>query len=148
MKLEDEIQQHKGFRNQKQKAVVNVLFTHAWVTEKFRELMKPYDLTHQQFNVLRILRGSLPDPLSTSCIRNRMIDKMSDASRIVDRLCKKELVVRVQSEKDRRLVEVRISDKGSALLATMDHHDMDEITVNLSDAELAQLNALLDKMRG
>jgi DNA-binding MarR family transcriptional regulator len=77
-----------------------------------------------------------------------MIDKMSDASRIVDRLCKKELVVRVQSAKDRRLVEVRISDKGLALLATMDHHEMDEITANLTDAELTQLNALLDKLRG
>jgi DNA-binding MarR family transcriptional regulator len=149
MKLEDEIQQIKGFTSEHQKALVNIMFTNGWAEEKLRMYLKPFDLTQQQFNVLRILRGSLPKPLSTSCIRTRMIDKMSDASRIVDRLCKKQLVIRIQSPVDRRLVEVRISEKGLALLDAMDGEQLDHKTiVNLSNEELVQLNSLLDKLRG
>lgn len=149
MKLEDEIQQVKGFSSERQKALINIMFTHGWVTDRFRCVMKPFDLTHQQYNVLRILRGSGTAPLSTSCIRHRMIDKMSDASRIVDRLCKKELVVREQSPVDRRLVEVRISDKGLELLdrIDVDKKNLDSLTGNLTESEYAQLNQLLDKLR-
>jgi DNA-binding MarR family transcriptional regulator len=149
MRLEDEIRQVKGFSSERQKALVNILFTHSWITERFREHLTPFGLTQQQYNVLRILRGSLPEPMSTSCIRVRMIDKMSDVSRIVDRLCKKELVVRIQSPVDRRLVDVRISEKGLHLLSKMDEERLDRNTiVNLNDQELIQLNQLLDKLRG
>lgn len=149
MRLEDEIRQVKGFSSEQQKALVNILFTHGWVTERFREYLRPFGLTQQQYNVLRILRGSQPDPMSTSCIRVRLIDKMSDVSRIVDRLCKKELVVRVQSPVDRRLVDVRISEKGLGLLSRMDDEELDQNTiVNLTNEELRQFNTLLDKLRG
>ncbi|MDX1686291.1 MAG: MarR family transcriptional regulator, partial [Saprospiraceae bacterium] len=95
MKIEEAIKQTKPFRNLYQKAMVNLLYTSNWVEERLRELIKPYDITIQQYNVLRILRGS-GKPLTTSVIRERLIDKMSDTSRMVDRLCKKGLVDRRQ----------------------------------------------------
>jgi DNA-binding MarR family transcriptional regulator len=150
MRLEDEIKQVKPFRNERQRAMVNIMFTSGWVEDRLREFMKPFGLTQQQFNVLRILRGSEPDPLSTSCIRDRMIDRMSDASRIVDRLVKKGLVNRVQCPRDRRLVEVRISEQGLELLQRIDTQQefMHSNIGNLSESEMQQLNSLLDKLRG
>ncbi len=150
MKLEEELKQVRPFSNERQKAMVNIMFTNGWVNDQFRDFMKSYDLTQQQYNVLRILRGSEPKPLSTSCIRDRMIDRMSDASRIVDRLVKKGLVNRVQCPRDRRLVEIRISEKGLELLSQIDanqesmHHSFSSLT----DDELRQLNDLLDRLRG
>lgn len=150
MKLEDELKQIRPFSNERQKAMVNIMFTNGWVNDQFREFMKSYDLTQQQYNVLRILRGSEPKPLSTSCIRDRMIDRMSDASRIVDRLVKKGLVNRVQCPRDRRLVEIRISEKGLELLSQIDanQESMHQSLGTLSDDELRQLNDLLDRLRG
>jgi len=150
MRLEDEIKQVKGFSSERQKAMVNILFTSGWVSDRFRDFMRPFDLTQQQYNVLRILRGSEGECLSTSCIRERMIDRMSDASRIVERLCKKGLVCRTQSPKDRRLVEVRISDEGLELLQRIDEKqaEMESDFSSLTEGELTQLNALLDKLRG
>jgi len=150
MRLEDEIKQVKPFRSELQKAMVNIMFTSGWVDGRMREFMKPFGLTQQQFNVLRILRGSEPEPLSTSCIRDRMIDRMSDASRIVDRLVKKGLVNRIQCPRDRRLVEVRISEQGLELLKRIDTQQefMHSSIGILSEAELQQLNCLLDKLRG
>jgi MarR family transcriptional regulator, 2-MHQ and catechol-resistance regulon repressor len=150
MKLEDELKQIRPFSNERQKAMVNIMFTNGWVNDQFREFMKSYDLTQQQYNVLRILRGSEPKPLSTSCIRDRMIDRMSDASRIVDRLVKKGLVNRVQCPRDRRLVEIRISEKGLELLSQIDanQESMHRSLGTLSDDELRLLNDLLDRLRG
>jgi MarR family transcriptional regulator, 2-MHQ and catechol-resistance regulon repressor len=150
MKLEEELKQIRPFSNERQKAMVNIMFTNGWVNDQFREFMKSYDLTQQQYNVLRILRGSEPKPLSTSCIRDRMIDRMSDASRIVDRLVKKGLVNRVQCPRDRRLVEIRISEKGLELLSQIDanQESMHQSLGTLSDDELRLLNDLLDRLRG
>jgi MarR family transcriptional regulator, 2-MHQ and catechol-resistance regulon repressor len=91
MGLEKDIQQ-KNFSSQKQKAMINLLLTYGWMIEKIKDFLSKEDITHQQFNILRILRGSLPKPLSTLQIRERMLDKMSDTSRIVDRLVVKGLV--------------------------------------------------------
>jgi DNA-binding MarR family transcriptional regulator len=150
MKLEEELKQVRPFSNERQKAMVNIMFTNGWVNDQFRDFMKSYDLTQQQYNVLRILRGSEPKPLSTSCIRDRMIDRMSDASRIVDRLVKKGLVNRVQCPRDRRLVEIRISEKGLELLSQIDanQESMHRSFSSLTDDELRQLNDLLDRLRG
>ena len=150
MRLEDESKQVKGFSSEKQKAMVNILFTSGWVNDRFREFMRPFDLTPQQYNVLRILRGSEGECLSTSCIRDRMIDRMSDASRIVERLWKKGLVIRTQSPKDRRLVEVRISEDGLELLKRIDakQTEMEADFSQLTESDLIQLNTLLDKLRG
>jgi DNA-binding MarR family transcriptional regulator len=107
------------------------------------------DITLQQFNILRILRGSDPQPLSTLTIRERMLDKMSDTSRIVDRLVIKGLAVKKICSTDKRLVDVNITDAGKKMLEAIDNKqaDMTSVTTNLTDAELKQLNSLLDNLR-
>ena len=111
-------------------------------------MLDQYDITPQQFNILRILRGA-GKPISTLQIRQRMLDKMSDTSRIVDRLIKKELVKKVVCEGDRRLVDVSISDNGLQLLDRIDllQDEMDAVFKNLTDDEVIMLNTLLDKIR-
>ena len=148
MSLEQDIQQPK-FRNEHQKAVVNLLFTVSWLKEQTKAIFDPEDITPQQFNILRILRGSHPKPLSTQAIRDRMLEKMSDTSRIVDRLIVKGLVKKVTCESDRRLVDVQITDKGRKLLERIDlkENEMDEIVKGLNEAEAKELNLLLDKIR-
>ncbi len=139
----------KAFQNAKQKAVINLLFTNGWLIEKMKDFLSREDITHQQFNILRILRGSHPAPLSTLQIRERMIDKASDTSRIVDRLVLKELVVKRTCPKDKRLVDVTISEKGQGLLARLDEAqaEMDVVSGNLTEEEAEGLSNLLDKMR-
>jgi hypothetical protein len=91
MSIEKDIHQVK-FVSSRQKAMVNILYTYGWVIERIKNILSSENITHQQFNILRILRGSFPTPLSTLQIRERMLDKMSDTSRIVDRLVVKGLV--------------------------------------------------------
>ncbi len=147
MGIEKEIQT-QNFRNEFQKVGVNIIFTANWFTERFKQILDDYDITNQQFNILRILRGS-KRPLSTLQIRDRMLDKMSDTSRIVDRLVKKELVEKTVCEADKRLVDIRITDKGMALLLELDNRneDTDKLLSSLNEQEAKQLNLLLDKLR-
>ncbi|HZI53802.1 MAG TPA: MarR family transcriptional regulator [Chitinophagaceae bacterium] len=149
MGIEEDIRQSK-FRNEHQKAGINMIYTYGWIMERQKQLFAIEDITPQQFNILRILRGSQPQPLSTLQIRERMLDKMSDTSRIVDRLIAKGLVKKGISQTDRRLVDVIISKKGEKLLERMDKRqdDLDNITGNLSIKEAATLSRLLDKIRG
>jgi len=149
MGIEQDIRQSK-FRNEHQKAGINMIYTYGWIMERQKEVFATEDITPQQFNILRILRGSHPEPLSTLQIRERMLDKMSDTSRIVDRLIAKGLVNKGICKTDRRLVDVIISDKGKKLLERMDklQEDLDNITGNLSRKEAATLSQLLDKIRG
>ena len=149
MGIDQDIHQSK-FRNAHQKASVNLLYTYGWMVERTKELFSLEDITPQQFNILRILRGSQPQPLSTMQIRERMLDKMSDTSRIVDRLITKGLVKKGTCRKDRRLVDVMITDKGKKMLERLDLHqdDLDNIIGNLSEKEAATLSELLDKIRG
>jgi len=148
MGIEKDIQQSK-FRNVHQKAAINVLYTVGWMKEKMKAIFDEEDITAQQFNILRILRGSFPQPLSTLQIRERMLEKMSDTSRIVDRLIAKGMVKKVICKNDRRLVDVIISDKGKKLLERLDtrEEEMDKILGNLSDKEATTLSDLLDKIR-
>lgn len=148
MKIEEAINQKK-FKNEFQKATVNLVYTHNWVNNKFKKFLKTFGITQQQFNVLRILRGQFPEPISTSTIRKRMLDKMSDASRIVDRLYKKGLVERQVCPTDKRLVDVIINEKGLGLLSEIDEHqeEMDFAKNGLTAEEALQLSDLLDKMR-
>ncbi|OWY24833.1 MarR family transcriptional regulator [Sphingobacteriales bacterium UPWRP_1] len=148
MQLEKEIHQ-KQFRNEQQKSIVNILFTYNWLISRIKNFLKPYDITPQQFNVLRILKGQHPQPISTSAIRERMLDKMSDVSRIVDRLLEKQLIVRTPCPTDRRLVDVFISEQGLQLLSVIDMHihQLDALLHNLSPDESRLLNELLDKIR-
>jgi len=147
MSLENDI--HQKFRNESQKAILNILYTSYFIQDKMNMLFKQYDITRQQYNVLRILRGQHPGHASVNLIRDRMLDKMSDASRIVERLRLKELVFRKSAEKDKRAVEVTITDAGLKLLAEMqDAVDKFETLLNtLSEDETRQLNILLDKIR-
>jgi len=147
MSIEKEIQQPK-FRNEYHKTVVNLIFTYNWVTEKTKQFFDKGDITSQQYNILRILRGA-GRPLSTLQIRQRMLDKMSDTSRIVDRLVKKELVQKVICKTDRRLVDVTITDAGMQLLERLDSYNeqMDLMLGNLNEEEAKMLNQLLDKIR-
>jgi len=149
MGIDQDIRQSK-FRNEHQKAGINMIYTYGWIMERQKEVFATEDITPQQFNILRILRGSYPEPLSTLQIRERMLDKMSDTSRIVDRLIAKGLVKKAICKTDRRLVDVIISDKGKKLLERMDklQDDLDNITGNLSRKEAATLSLLLDKIRG
>lgn len=136
------------YRNDCQKAMMNLILTHNWVMEKMKEHLDHFNLTNQQYNILRILRTA-EEPLSTMQIRDRMLDKMSDTSRIVDRLVLKGLVQKSVSLHDKRLVDVVISEKGVALLSEIDNHDhkMDGILGNLDEAEIVTLSQLLDKAR-
>lgn len=148
MGIEKDIQQSK-FRNAHQKASINLIYTMAWVKDKTKEIFDAEDITSQQFNILRILRGSFPQPLSTLQIRERMLEKMSDTSRIVDRLILKGLVKKVVCKNDRRLVDVIITDKGKKLLERLDSRqdEMDQVLGNLSEKDANILSDLLDKIR-
>ncbi|RZK82026.1 MAG: MarR family transcriptional regulator [Pedobacter sp.] len=149
MQLQKETQTAR-FESVYHQAIVNVLHTYNWCSEKLKQTVLPYDITTQQFNVLRILRGQYPDPSTVSLLKARMLDKMCDASRIVDRLVQKGLILKDGNILDKRAVDITISDKGLQLLDKMDSEVSlsDLISSNLTPKEAEQLNILLDKMRG
>ena len=149
MKLEEEISQ-KHFRNEYHKAAVNVVYTFNWLNNQNVGFFKPLGITPQQFNILRILRGQHPKPATIKLIKERMLDKMSDASRIVEKLRVKGLVERNICSHDRRNVDVCITQKGLDLLAQIDNLDqeIDGRLSALNPDEIKQLNDLLDKLRG
>lgn len=149
MELEKEIQQKK-FRNEHEKALVNIIYTSSWINSLTTAVLKPYKISPQQYNILRILRGQFPHPASVNLLIDRMLDKMSNASRLVDKLLVKEFVVRKASTVDRRKVEVSISLKGLSLLQELDK-EMEEVIRkfgNISLEEALELNRILDKLRG
>jgi DNA-binding MarR family transcriptional regulator len=148
MSLEQDIQQ-KTFRSEYHKALLNVIYTHNVIINDINGFFKNYDITRQQYNVLRILRGQFPEPATVQLIRDRMLDKMSDASRIVERLRVKELVDRTLSTEDKRTVRITITDKGIGLLELMETciEDLEKGIRNLTEGEAQQLNELLDKIR-
>jgi DNA-binding MarR family transcriptional regulator len=148
MGIDKDIQQTK-FRNAHQKASINLIYTLSWMREKTKAIFDAEGITPQQFNILRILRGSFPQPLSTLQIRERMLEKMSDTSRIVDRLITKGLVKKIICKNDRRLVDVIISDKGKKLLERLDtrQDEIDGVLGKLSEKDAHNLSDLLDKIR-
>ena len=147
MSIEKDINQRK-FKSEHQKAIINLIYTYNWTTERLKHIFDKEDITPQQFNILRILRGS-DKPLSTLQIRERMLDKMSDTSRIVDRLVLKGLVKKTTCDSDKRLVDVIISDKGKKLLMKLDvfEPEIEKIVKSLSVEEATIFNNLLDKIR-
>ena len=149
MQLESEIKQSK-FRNEYQKLAVNIFYTHGWLVSKHAKIMKQHGITTSQYNILRILRGQHPNSAPISLLKNRMLDKMSDASRLVERLKTKGLLSRKICKEDRRRVNVLITRKGLSLLAKLDKFEVELEThlSNLSDVEAKKLNSLLDKIRG
>ena len=148
MKLEDEIQQKK-FKSIQQKVMLNLIYTTNWLTAKQDSLFKDSGITVQQYNVLRILRGQYPNPCSIKLIKERMLDRMSDTSRIVDKLLTKKLLQRNECPDDRRSVNVVITEQGLELLKSLDHVDelSKEMLKTLTKEEINMLNTLLDKIR-
>ena len=148
MRIEEEIKQTKPFDNSQQKAMINIIYTSNHVKAKMTAHLKQYGITPKQYNVLRILKGA-GKPISTSIIKERLIDRMSDASRIVNRLYQKGLVIRMTCGKDRRLVDVTLTDAGLSLLKVIKSNNemLTDPLKNLSDKEATMLSDLLDKIR-
>lgn len=149
MSLEQDIQQEK-FNNEFEKAAINVLFTSSWLYNINAGRLKPFDITPEQFNVLRILRGSHPKALMLADITCRMIDKSSNATRLVEKLRQKSLLKREICENNRRQVDISITDKGLNVLKKIDAEEAEWLTTlkNISKSEAQELNRILDKLRG
>lgn len=149
MKIEEEIKQPK-FRSQHQKAGINLIYTANWLLANQQEFFKPYGITTSQFNILRILRGQHPNKISGVEIKSRMLDRHSDIPRLLDRLVKKELIIKTVCPSDKRAADVTITDQGLALLDEMDAliDEREAAQLPLSKEEAVQLNDLLDKCRG
>jgi len=147
MKIEDELK--SAFKNDYHKLVVNLLLTYMRLSEPFQELLKKYDLTSTQYNVLRILRGQKQVPASIGLIKERMIERNSDVSRVIDRLLKKKLIERRENKNDRRQRDILINAAGLELLENIDLHEnnYDALNLPLSADEVITMNNLLDKMR-
>ena len=149
MKLEDEIKQKK-FRDQHHKLEVNLIYTGNWIKQENMLLLKKHKVTIQQFNILRILRGQYPNPASVNLLIDRMLDKMSNASRLVEKLRLKKLVERKECATDRRQADVVITTKGLELLQQIDAEMVtkDQKLFAISADEAQMVNDILDKLRG
>ena len=141
MKLEEEIGQ-KEFKSDIQKMLVNILYTSNWLQYQLADNLKGYGITPQQFNILRILRGQHPNPARMHLLQERMLDKMSNASRLVERLRKKRLVIRKICKNDRRAVDVKITDNGLALLKELDsmENEWQQRFIKLDNKDINKLN--------
>ena len=134
------------FENNKIKALVNIKFTANWINSHENEFFRPYGISPQQYNILRILRGA-NEPVKVQVIKERMIDRAPNATRLMDKLCDKKLIERTRCNKDRRVVYIRINESGLSLLNTIDSNSKLEFLNNLSEKEATVLSTLLDKLR-
>lgn len=150
MALEDDIKQGRGFSNEYEKLIVNMIYTNSWISEQQLNIFKPFGLTSPQYNVLRILRGHHPHPCTINSIIERMLDRMSNASRIVDRLEAKKLVIRRINIADKRAKDVLITNDGLILLAKIDERSRQWIASfgQISEDRIKEANQLLDELRG
>ena len=148
VKIEDEIRQSK-FQNPNQKAVVNLIYTTHWLEDQHQKFLSDFGITGQQFNILRILKGQHPKSISAKEIKNRMLDRNSDVSRLLNRLEKKHLIQRRICEVDKRAADIFISETGLQLLEKVNRHQnaLDHV-LKLSEEEAQKLSDLLDKARG
>lgn len=149
MKIEDEIKQQKKFADIYEQAVVNLFFTSGWLYNLNAARLKQYDITPEQFNVLRILRGAYPKPMMLSDITDRMLDKASNATRLVEKLRQKGLVKREICENNRRQVDILITEAGLGILTAIDNGCQEWMSSikGLTNAEASELNRILDKLR-
>ncbi|MEB2776840.1 MarR family transcriptional regulator [Algoriphagus sp. D3-2-R+10] len=147
--LEEAIKQ-KEFKDPYNKLVVNLLYTHSYLVSAQNGILKPFDLSPEQYNVLRILRGQNGEPTTVSSIQDRMLNKMSNASRLVDKLKAKHLVERRECPSDRRQVDILITEKGLQILNDLQIHmeGFNNQVVKLNQEEVVMMNDLLDKLRG
>lgn len=149
MKIEEAIKQ-ATFRNERQKVVLNLMFTAGWLDTRQGEFFKSYGITASQFNILRILRGQSGKSLSGQEIKSRMLERNSDISRLLDRLARKQLIHRSQCPNDKRASDITITRQGLAVLKEIDKHidQAEKMLINLSRKEALALSDLLDKARG
>ena len=148
MQVQEDINTVK-YENIFQQAVMNITTTHHWLNNQMRDKLSPFDLTVQQYHVLRILQHRFPMPATINLIKRRMLDKMSDASRIVERLIQKHLVVKSNNLSDRRASDIHLAPAGQQLLADIAKLPITETLLadKLTTTEAEQLNLLLDKLR-
>ncbi len=134
------------FVNNKVKAMLNIVYTANWISSHQNEFFKTFGISPQQFNVLRILRGA-GIPLKVQVIKERMIERSPNATRLMDKLCSKSLIERIACSKDRRVVHIEITKKGLELLDVISKENKDNLLDSLSEEEALQLSDLLDKIR-
>jgi DNA-binding MarR family transcriptional regulator len=147
-KIEEEIQQKK-FKNSHHKAVVNLIYTANWLQNKHQLFFKPYGITGQQFNILRVLKGQHPQSISATEIKTRLLDQNSDVSRLLDRLASKNLIIKKTCLQDKRVSDVFITPQGLDLLSKINKQQKQiDQTLSLTQEEAHQLSELLDKSRG
>lgn len=149
VKIEEAIKQRE-FKDPYNKLIVNLLYTHSHIVTAQNTLFKPHDLSPEQYNVLRILKGQNGNPTTVSSIQDRMLNKMSNASRLVEKLKIKDLVKREECPSDRRRVDILITKKGLDLLSDLEKQveDFNRNYVHLNSEDVNTLNELLDKLRG
>ena len=134
------------FPNNKVKALLNIIYTANWIGSQQNAFFKPYGISPQQFNILRILRGA-KEPLKVQTIKNRMIERSPNATRLMDKLCDKNLINRIACPDDRRVVHIQITNSGLSLLKKIEKNMKDDYIDNLTEKEAGQLSDLLDKIR-
>lgn len=134
------------FDNSKIKALINILYTASWITNIQNTFFKPFGISPQQYNILRILNGA-NEPLKVQVIKERMIDRSPNATRLMDKLCAKKLIERIPCPSDRRVVHIAITAKGKQLLNDISDNFNDDILKNITENEAIQLSELLDKLR-
>lgn len=149
MSINEDIKQ-KSFRSEYEKLAVNIMFTNSWVNTLHIKMLKPFNISKQQFNILRILRGQYPNSATVNLLQARMVDRMSNASRLVEKLRAKGLLERRMSDNDRRARAVIITKEGLVVLSEVDKTEkqLEENLKNISKEEAKELNLLLDKLRG
>lgn len=150
MRLEEAINQKKPFKSNQHKIAVNLVYTYHWLHQQFDKVYKEINITGQQYNILRILRGQYPNACTVNLLIDRMLDKSSNASRLVDKLVAKTLVKRTVNKSDRRAVDVVITEKGLQFLAETEIKidALQNKIISLTESESDTLNQLLDKVRG
>lgn len=138
------------FENDRHRMTANVMFTAGWIGQLMTSFLKPFGLSNQQFNILRILRGA-GDWVAMNTVKDRMVEKSPNATRLADKLLGKNLIVRRRSESDRRVVYIKITQTGLRLLKDIDEQDdgvLRNVMNRITDEEARQVAAVLDKMRG
>ena len=134
------------FKNSKIKALINIKYTANWINSHENEFFKPYGISPQQFNILRILRGAA-EAIKVQTIKDRMIERAPNATRLMDKLCDKDLIERIRCEDDRRVVYISITESGLNLLTEIDKNIKLDFLENLTEEEAITLSNLLDKIR-
>jgi DNA-binding MarR family transcriptional regulator len=134
------------FSNIKVKALLNLIYTANWINSQQNTFFKPFGISPQQFNILRILRGS-DTPLKVNTIKERMLERAPNATRLMDKLCDKDLIERIACPEDRRVVHIQITNSGLSLLEKIDKNMKEDYLENLTEKEANQLSDLLDKIR-